>query len=147
MTDYTAKISERGCDKTGITEELIAQCYNGGRGELVAIVNLKPAREHRDLGTGNKKLDFVITEIEPVIATNGDIERQLAEHIRTITAALYRNRAIADGELPFDGEDSNEPTVPEVLAAGAALIETDEDGQPAGIWDGDKTRELEDSTT
>lgn len=144
MTDYHAKINAKGCDKTGLTEDLAAQLYNGGRSHLIAIVELHPTREHNDRDTGTRTIDLTIQSIEPVV--DGDLNGTLEDHVRDIVRALYRNRKLAEGsqELPFE-DDGPEPKVQDILQQGSALLETGEDGEPA-LWNGDTSDEAEQPT-
>lgn len=137
MSDYSVTINARGCDKTGITEELIASLYNGGRNEVLAMVTLKPVKEHLDRNTGKKRLDLVILEIEPVVAKNGKVETQLDEHLRIIKSALHYERGLLENggdQLPFGEEDGPAPRVADILQQGKGLVDTEH----GGIFDPDR---------
>lgn len=135
MTDTNVKIRAKGCANTGVTDELATKLYSNKGGRIMAIVELKVDETH-EKADGDRKVDLVITELEPVV--DGKLNGRLDEHVRTIQAALYRNRALLQngGEtLPFE-EGGEEPTVEGVLAAGRALVDVDEDGNPE-LWDGE----------
>ena len=145
MTDTNVKILAKGCASTGVTDDLASEMFNAKGRRYMAIVEVKVRKTHED-DDGNRDVDLSIESFEPVV--DGKLNGAVEEAVRRIERALFMNRRIAEGdpELPLD-EDQQEPSVPEVLAAAAALVETDDAGEVTGLWDGDKTRELEDSTT
>lgn len=134
MTDNLAKINAKGCDGTGLTEELARKLFDNPGLHLMAIVELKPGTRHIK-ADGQHVVDLEINTIEPVV--DGKLNGRLDEHVRTIQAALYRNRALMENgeQLPLEPGD-DEPTVEGVLQAGAALVETNAEGVPV-LWDGD----------
>lgn len=132
MTDTNVKIRAKGCASTGVTDDLATQMYANKGSRYMAIIELKVEETH-EKADGDRKVDLIITELEPVV--DGKLNGTLDEHVRTIQAALYRNRKLVeDGQtLPFDSQ-GDEPTVEGVIAAGRALVEEDEDGPK--LWDG-----------
>lgn len=137
MTDTNVKIRAKGCANTGVTDELATKLYGNKGGRIMAIVELKVDETH-EKADGDRKVDLVITELEPVV--DGALNGRLDEHVRTIQAALFRNRALLENggdTLPFE-EGGVEPTVEGVMAAGQSLLERDEEtGEVTGLWDGD----------
>lgn len=135
MTDTNVKIRAKGCANTGVTDELATKLYSNKGGRIMAIVELKVDETH-EKADGDRKVDLVITELEPVV--DGALNGRLDEHVRTIQAALFRNRALLENggdTLPFE-EGGVEPTVEGVMAAGQSLLERDEDGEVTGLWNG-----------
>jgi len=130
----TAKIRAKGLSATGMTEDLATKLYHQPGGRIMAIVELKVDETH-EKADGDQKVDFVITELEPVV--DGQLNGQVDEAVRRIHRALYMNRQLAEGGDAQLDLENDEPTVPEVLAAAAALVETDEAGEVTGLWDGD----------
>ena len=125
MTDTTAQIRAKGLDSTGVTEQLAAKMYNNVGGHYLAIVDLRVAFHGED-DDGNKRVQLVIDQVEPVV--DGKLNGALVDHVREINAALHRNRMLAENgpTLPLDGESTS--SVEEVLAAGPALIDHDDEG-------------------
>lgn len=139
MTDTTVKIkSKSGCSKTGITDTLATKLHHTGTGHrFIAIVEFK-VDELGEKDAGNDKVFLTVEEIEPVISDDVDVERRMDDHIRTLQAALYRNRKLAEGteELPFDEQDGPAPKVTEVLDQGKGLAATDDQGNVTGLFSG-----------
>lgn len=135
MSDTSAKILAKGCDKTGITEELAQQLFTGGRSTVLAIVELEAVKNHENRLNGKNAVDLSIMTIEPVICdSNPTVEDRAQNDVRRVMRALYMNRKLSDGELPLDGTD--EPNLADVLAATEALVTTDDAGEVIGLWDG-----------
>ena len=137
MSTYNATINAKGCDKTGITEDLAAQLFNGGRSTILVIAELSVVKDHTNHVTGAKGVQLMIDTIEPVVcATNSEVEERADNDIRRVMRALYMNRATANGdaELPL-GDQSDEPVLADVLAAAEAVVETDETGEVVGLHD------------
>lgn len=132
MTDTNVKIRAKGCASTGITDELATKLYAKKGSHLVAIVELKVDETH-EKADGDRKVDLVITELEPVV--DGNLNGIVEETVRKIQRALYMNRAIGtDDELPLEG---TEPNLADVIAAAEAVVETDDDGNVTGTYLGE----------
>lgn len=134
----TVTIKRKQCGpQSEISQDLANKLYNNKGSRLMAIVELKSDHTGESVD-GDRDVDLIIESIEPVV--DGKLNGALDEHVRTIQQALYRNRALNEGqgELELDGP---EPTVAEVLQQGKALIDTDETGQPVGVWDGNTDNE------
>lgn len=110
MTDTTAKIRTKGCDTTGITEEIASTLYANKGKRIMAIVELHAAERHEKVD-GTRRVDLVVEMVEP--ATND----ALSEHLRELTRTMYQNRAIADGQLAID--DTLTPSITDAVNAGA----------------------------
>lgn len=140
MTDTTVKIkSKSGCSKTGITDTLATRLHNVGTGHrFMAIVEFK-VDELGEKDAGNDKVFLSVEEIEPVIAEDGDTERTVDEHVRTIQAALAQNRLRAEhgDQLPLDDKPVG-PTLKDTVQQGDALIERNQLDEPIGIFSGKK---------
>lgn len=134
MTDTKGNIRARKLGNTGITEDILKKIADAKGGHVLAIVELKADEVHEKVDGDDRKVDFVIDTIEPVV--DGQLDGTVVDHVRNIQAALYRNRKLNDSgeELPFDG-DGPEPTVKDVLAQGKGLLDVDDDGEPV-LWDG-----------
>lgn len=135
--DNSAKILAKGTKSTGITEDLARRLFDNPGMKLMAIVELQPSARHIKKDD-KQSVDLEILAIEPVIG-NGDTGDQVDEHVRTIQAALYRNRKLAEGDtpLPYDG-DGPEPTVRDVLAQGQGLFD-----DPTDVDDEDQVDEVD----
>ena len=108
----TAQIAAKGCQNTGITEELAKRLHDNLGKTIVAIVELTAdARtENRD---GDEKVKLSIGTIE--VAPDGDA----AEHVRELARLFHYERGLTeDGDtLDYDG-DGPAPKVADVLAHG-----------------------------
>lgn len=113
----TAQIAAKGCQSTGITEEMAETLHNNLGKTLVAVVELRADNRTENL-KGDEKVSLSILTVEP--APNADTEA----HLRELARAFHYERKLADGKhdqtLPMPG-DSPEPQVSDVLAAGKAL--------------------------
>jgi len=98
----TAKVRAKGLASTGMTEELATKLYHQPGGRIMAIVELKVDETH-EKADGDQKVDFVITELEPVV--DGKLNGQIDEHVRDLQRVLYENRLrleAGDDQLPLD---------------------------------------------
>jgi len=132
-TDTIATLKGRSLNKTGVTERL-ARSYASQLGvEHIAIVRYSGDSLITD-ADGQQKVVLAIDAFEPVVDPSDD--GAITDMIRNLEAALYRNRAQADGQATIDEElDGPAPTVNQVLASGRALIEEDDEGPK--LWNGD----------
>ncbi len=136
-TDTIAALKGRSLNKTGVTERL-ARSYAHQLGvEHIAIVRYSGNSLITD-ADGQQKVVLAIDSFEPVIDPNDD--GAITDMIRNLEAALYRNRAQADGQATIDDElDGPAPTVNDVLTNGRALLEEDDEGPK--LWDGNTDQE------
>ncbi|HEY1117705.1 MAG TPA: hypothetical protein VGE43_08370 [Acidimicrobiales bacterium] len=109
MTDTTAKIRAKGCDATGLTEDIASDMYRNKGRRYMAIVELKVEETH-EKADGNRKVDLVMTMVEPAEDSNLD------EHLRELTRTLHFNRGL-DGHTGTTTE-GQERTVADVMASG-----------------------------
>lgn len=121
MTDQTtATIKAKGCTNTGITDDLAEKYYTQLGAHIVAVVELE-AHARGDDADGNKRVQFRIKTIEPVV------DDPKTEHVvREIARALHgarRNRTEGP-TLPLTASD-REQTVEEVVAANPNVIPHD----------------------
>jgi hypothetical protein len=109
----TAQIASKGCNSTGITEEIAQSLHNQLGKKLLCVVELV-AETRTENRTGDEKVGLTILTIEP--APNG----MTADHLRELARAFHYERKIGEEgpTLPMPG-DSPEPTVEEVTKAGA----------------------------
>ncbi|MDP9820408.1 hypothetical protein [Nocardioides massiliensis] len=130
MSDTTAKIRAKGLNATGITDDMATRFADQESGHLIAVVELEVAAVSKNVTSGDRAVDLVITHIEPATTTLAE------DHLREFQRALFYNRKVDDNgdQLPLDGGD--EPTVEQVRGHGAALVEHDESGEVIGLWDG-----------
>ncbi len=108
----TAQIAAKGCQNTGITEEIAKRLHDQLGKTVVAIVELTAdsRTENRD-GDEKVKLNIGIIEVAP--------EGAAAEHLREMARLFHYERQLADGQPTLDGDDGPEPTVAQVLEHGA----------------------------
>lgn len=116
MSNTTASIAKRGCNATGITDELVERLHNQRGHHFMAVVELFVA-ETTDSAEGKDKVGLKIVSIEPAPNQATD------DHLRNLARSFYYERKLVeDGpQLPQEGV-SPEPTVKDVLAAGDQYI-------------------------
>ena len=120
--DYTAAINRKGCDNTGITEDLAREMYATLGRRTLAIVELKHhARTETD--DNGRSVQLQITQIEP------SVDERLDDHLRELMRTMHQNRALKadDQQLQIDTLDDTEPTVTQVIAAGQQHIAQTDD--------------------
>lgn len=105
----TAKIAAKGCDSTGITEDIAQQLHNNLGRKIVAVVELV-AEARSEKRNGDETVTLSILTIEP--APNTDTE----EHLRELARAFYYERSL-DSQQPTLGDDIN-PNVSDVINNG-----------------------------
>lgn len=133
MSDTTAKIRAKGCENTGLDEELARRLHDGKPGKhLMAIVELRYVQPHGPDTEGKRAVDLVITQLEPTEDSN------VEEHLRNLQRQLYYERQLAaggDGQLQLNTQSDVEPTVEETLLAGKRFEPHDyvqDPAKPAG---------------
>ncbi|WP_085894219.1 hypothetical protein [Nocardioides sp. PD653] len=108
----TAKIAAKGCQSTGITEDLAETLHNNLGRKVLAVVELvSEARSEKR--SGDESVVLSILTVEP--APNADTEN----HLRELARSFHYERQLADGQLTIQTGDDIEPKVNDVLAAGA----------------------------
>jgi hypothetical protein len=111
MPDTTAQVAAKGCNSTGITEELAVQLHGQLGKKIIAVVEMvsETRSENRD---GKEKVGLSILTIEP--APTADTE----DHLRELARAFYYERKLnsPDGQLTIETRDDLEPTVAQVVA-------------------------------
>lgn len=129
MTDYTARIRAKGLDSTGVTEALAKQFYSslGAHGLAIVEYRVEARRENADAG---HSVDLILTQVEPSTVAFLD------DHLRELMRALYRNRALAEGQGILPGSDDG-PALQDVVRAGEATLVRDDAGNADRVWDGD----------
>lgn len=130
MNDTTAKILAKGCQSTGITEELAGRLHDQLGKKVMAVVELESTSrtEHTD---GKETVQLRILSVEPAVEQIAD------DHLRTFQRALFVNRARDEGQPTLDGDEPSPSVADVVNGRGHALIERDDAGEPVGIWNGD----------
>jgi hypothetical protein len=117
MTDTTANIRSKGCETTGLTEEIARKLADGKPGKrLMAVVELEYVMPHGPDKEGKRKIDLVISLLEPAPS------QMTEDHLRELTRSFHYERKLqTEGEeLPL-GQEGDEPTVEQVTTAGKAL--------------------------
>lgn len=112
MTDTTAKIRSKGCEGTGITEEIATDLFQSVGTHMMAIVDLQVVDKSGPNIKGKRTVEIVIDGIEPATDDN------LAEHLRELTRTCYFNRQT---DQPLTLDDNIEPDLKTVLEAGRRL--------------------------
>lgn len=110
MTDTTAKILPKGCENTGLTEEIASDLFRKVGSHFMAIVELEVVYPHGPNTDGKRRIDLRIKQVEPAM------DSTLSEHLRELTRTLHYNRQVATHGPTLDGGE--ERTVDDVLAAG-----------------------------
>lgn len=120
MTEVTGKIASKGCQATGITEDMLDTAYdqlvggNNGVKKTLAIVELVPDTYGGKTG-GKRSVGFSILTLEPSPTPLTD------DHLQNLMRSFHYERQLADGQLRIETEDDLEPNVADVLKAGAYL--------------------------
>lgn len=107
----TAKIASKGCNGTGITEDLAQTLHNQLGRKVLAVVELV-AETRSEKRNGDESVSLSILTVEP--APNGITE----DHLRELARSFHYERQLADGQLQIETGDDIEPKVADVLAAG-----------------------------
>lgn len=115
MTDTTAKIRAKACEATGLTEEIASRLFNQVGSHVMAIVELEVKEPHGPNTEGKRRIDLVLTQVEPSTDPNLDA------HLRELTRTLYYNRQVAIGAEPTLETEGPEPTVDAVIKANPGL--------------------------
>lgn len=112
MTDTTARILAKGCEATGLTEEIANKLFTKVGSHFMAIVELEVVYPHGPNTDGKRRIDLHLKQVEPAMDPN------LEEHLRELTRTLYFNRQV-DQPLPGTSGDDINPDLKTVLAGGA----------------------------
>lgn len=105
----TAKIAAKGCQDTGLTEDLAKRYHDQLGRKGIAIVEFC-SETRTEKRSGDETVGLSILTFEPAPS-------DLAEdHLRELARGFYYERGIADGQLAL--EETLEPKVADILAAG-----------------------------
>lgn len=141
MPDTTGRVRAKGCEETGITEELATKLLKAKMGKrILAVVELQTVERHGPSIDGKQRVDMVLTQIEPAL------DDRTEDTLRELTRAMSRQRRAVSGELPLDNTDGTAPSLDDVNQQAQAIIERDEDGKVTGIWDGDPESAISEQT-
>lgn len=114
----TPKINAASGKVTGIDEETARKLFDKGAGAtIMAIVEYRVKRPHGPDLDDNREVELLLIQSEAVY---GDPETE--GHLRNLQSRLFHERGVrTDGEtLPgMDGQAGEEPSVEEVVKAGA----------------------------
>ncbi|WP_028472983.1 hypothetical protein [Nocardioides alkalitolerans] len=103
MPDTTAQILRKGCETTGIDEDMAARMIHRVGGRVMAIVELQIKKPHGPDLEGKRSIDLIINQINPVPL---DDETGLDERLRNVARTLDYNRRVATGDEPtLDGTE------------------------------------------
>lgn len=107
----TAKIAAKGCQGTGITEDLASTLHDQLGKTIVAVVELT-AEARSEKRNGDESVVLNIGTIE--VAPNG----MTADHLRDLARSFHYERRLAEDGPTLTGDDGPEPKVADILAAG-----------------------------
>jgi hypothetical protein len=134
--DYRAKLNSKGMDGTGVTTAHAKTMSRRLGGHTLLIVEVEHARLITD-ADGAHQVQLAVTTCEPV-------PEHLEETVRRFQRALYMTRPDVQGQAVLSGTADGES--PDEAAAGLdAVVQTGEDGEPAGVWDGNPEEPLDGS--
>jgi hypothetical protein len=113
----TAQILAKGCQSTGITEELARKYHDNLGISVMAIVELR-ATSRTEEADGKESVKLNILSVEPANS------QEVTDHLRGLQRAMYHGRKLhdEDSQPQLDGVDDVEPTVAEVLAQGQGVL-------------------------
>lgn len=123
MTDTTAQILAKGCQSTGITEELAGQLHDQLGMKLMCIVELVSQDRGENLD-GKECVQLKILSVEPA-TDNRD-----SDHLRDLQRAMYHGRKLhdEDAQPQLDGVGDVEPTADQVIDRDRGTLPTPPDG-------------------
>lgn len=116
MTDTTARILAKGCESTGITEDIARKLFDKGAGStLMAVVELRVVRPHGPDTEDKRSVDLQLLQVHPAWGDQG-----LEDHLRNLTRSMHNARQMTseDGQTMISTQSDVEPTVEEVTKAG-----------------------------
>lgn len=122
MTDTTAKIRAKGCETTGLTEDLARKLWDAGAGKhFMAVVELRVEEPHGPNSEGKRRLDLVIDLLEPAVHPIAE------DHLRNFQRSLYYERKLlSEGDQPtLESVDDAEPSVEARVAEQASVVHHD----------------------
>jgi hypothetical protein len=122
MTDTTTQIKAKGCQATGLTDDLASKLYNNLGQRIMAIVELE-AHDRASDADGNQKVGLRITMLEPAVDEHGIGDA----HLRELTRAMFMNRKLnsPDEQLTIDSSEDLSPKVADVIAASPGIVHHD----------------------
>jgi hypothetical protein len=131
MPDTTAKIRAKGCENTGVTEDLAAELHTAVGRHIMAIVELHVVQKHGPDTEGKRGVELVLTQVEP--ATDDTVD----DHLRELTRTLHQNRKLKadDEQLQIQTGDDIAPRPADVIAAGQKHITHEFTLGPDGLCD------------
>lgn len=123
---YLAGINRKGLDNSVTEEQARHMATHQGNTYLFIVAAHAGPKTVGEDGSENVSLIPDLVELVP------------AEHearVRDLQRAFYLARPEQFGQAPFEGT-GDEPSVDSALQGTDAIIERDEAGDPAGVWDG-----------
>ncbi len=138
MSDTKIQIKSKAIS-TIVDSELSARLFHNKGTRVMAIVELVSDTTHENQA-GDRGVDLLLDNIE-LCTADGKTGDVADEHVRTLMAAFYRNRMLAQGndeQLPIDELDGPTPALKDVVAQGNGLVEKDTDGNTTGLFSHDK---------
>lgn len=131
MNDITAQIAGKGCNATGITEDLAKKLHDQLGRKVVAVVELV-SEDRSEKRNGKEKVTLSILTIEP--APNAATE----DHLRELARAFHYERKLSeDGPQLMEPGDGPAPSVSDVLQHGKGVLTVDDDGEARLFGDND----------
>jgi hypothetical protein len=106
MTDTTAAIAAKGCQSTGITEDLAVKLHDQLGKKIMAVVELEAAARTENTD-GKQKVALRILSVEPAVDEIGE------SHLRDFQRALFMNRRMDEDQPTLDGDEPSPPAAPQ----------------------------------
>jgi hypothetical protein len=123
--DYNAKMNAKGLEKSVSEEQARHMALHQGSTYLFIV------QAHAGPKVVNEDGSEVVSLIPDLVEL---VPEDHAERIRRFQRALYMARPDQFGQEAFDG-GTNEPDLAATAADVDAVVETDDAGEPTGIWD------------
>lgn len=116
MTDTTAKIRSKGCESTGLTEQIASRSGAHLGSHLMAVVELR-AEARTDDAEGKHVVHYVITQIEPAVNERAE------DHLRELSRTLHAQRRDPEGQPGLPGTDGfGAQSQDDILRQGESLL-------------------------
>lgn len=113
MTDTLAKIRGKGCQSTGITEELARQLHSSLGRKVMCVVELAATSRTED-SDGKETVALTILSVEPAM------DDEMSEHLRELQRHMWKGRS--GNQVTIEEQMSNQPSVRDQLDRGRALV-------------------------
>lgn len=129
MPDITGSIRTKKLGETGITEDTLAADWKHPGQFRMAVVELRVEMPHGPDAEGNRKVDYVISMLEPV-------PEDQDERVRSYLRTLYRMRPEQQGQAVLTGTaGEDEQGVEDALATMTAGLpdEADLPDEPVSV--------------